>query len=134
MDWLKLIAFNKDGLKFIIVEDLPNIGFYLYIYKDDKNIRDELQDTLQICKMSAFEDWGVPYNAWKELNWIKLLAFNKDGLKLIIEEDLPHIGFYLYIYKNDECIRDERQDTIKICKKRAFEEWGVPYNEWKPVK
>jgi hypothetical protein len=51
---------------FSIEESLPEIGFYLYVFKDGRCIRDDLQDTLQACKEIALEMYGVPMDAWSE--------------------------------------------------------------------
>ena len=39
----------------------------MYIFKGENEIRNELQDDLETCKRIAFEDYGVPYNCWKEI-------------------------------------------------------------------
>jgi hypothetical protein len=56
-----------NGKKFIIEEDNPEVGFYLYVYEDEKCIRDYLQNTLEIAKRCAFEDYLVPLNIWREI-------------------------------------------------------------------
>ena len=40
----------------------------------------------------------------------------------------------MYIYKSGEGFRDELQDSIGICKKRAHREYGVPFDAWEEVK
>lgn len=45
----------------------PFAGFYLYVYQKDKCIYDHLQDTLEIASESAWEDYGVPKNSWKQV-------------------------------------------------------------------
>ena len=45
----------------------PSVGFYLYVFEGDKCIRDHLQDTLEIAMEYAWEDYGVPKNAWKKV-------------------------------------------------------------------
>ena len=49
----------------------------------------------------------------------------------IIEEDFPEVGSYFYVYEDGKCIKDELQEGIGICKKVAFESYGVPYNRWR---
>ena len=61
---------------------------------------------------------------------MKLLEAEHNKKKFIIEEDLPGVGFYLYVYEDGKCTRDYLQDAISICKKVAFENYGVPYNRW----
>lgn len=46
----------------------PYVGFYLYVFEDNKCIRDYLQDTLDIAMECAFEDYGVPKNAWEKIS------------------------------------------------------------------
>ncbi|MDR3624156.1 MAG: hypothetical protein P4L16_03330 [Chlamydiales bacterium] len=45
----------------------PLVGFYLYVFEDDKCIRDYLQDTLELAMECAWEDFGVPKDAWKKV-------------------------------------------------------------------
>ena len=52
--------------KFRIEEDVREIGWYLYVYKDDKCIFDYLQNTLEICKSQAYEEFCVPLDSWEE--------------------------------------------------------------------
>ena len=56
------------------------------------------------------------------------------GKEYVIEEDLPEIGVYLYIYDNGRCIYDYLQNSIEICKKIAYEKYGVPLDSWISVK
>ncbi|MBS0626064.1 MAG: hypothetical protein JSS32_08450 [Verrucomicrobia bacterium] len=44
----------------------PVFGFYLYLYEGDKCIRDYLQDRLELAIECAWEDFGVPKDAWKK--------------------------------------------------------------------
>jgi hypothetical protein len=64
--FLKLEA-EHNGVKCIIKEDLPEVGWYMYVYRKDKDNRDELQNTLTICKEQALKDYGIPMDAWKEV-------------------------------------------------------------------
>ena len=52
---------------FLIKEDRPEVGVYMYIEKAGKGYRDELQDSIAICKELAYEDYGVPLDAWEEI-------------------------------------------------------------------
>lgn len=68
---------HPDKLCFII-EDGGNVGFYLYVYESmdlfnedihdaaycSRHQQDHLQDTLEIAKEQALEDFGVPLNSW----------------------------------------------------------------------
>jgi hypothetical protein len=51
---------------FEIKED-PAVGFYLYVFEGDKCIHDHLQDTFAAAVESAWEDYGVPKNSWKNM-------------------------------------------------------------------
>ena len=53
--------------EFIIEQDNTDIGWYLYVYKNGKCIKDHLQDDLDAIKAQAINDYGVPENAWSEL-------------------------------------------------------------------
>ena len=61
---IMLTAIHK-GNKFEIVQDKPEVGVYLYVYDDDRCIRDELQNDIETCVEIAFEDYGVPKAIWK---------------------------------------------------------------------
>lgn len=45
----------------------PLAGFYLYVFEGERCVRDHLQDTLEIATETAFEGYGVPRNAWREV-------------------------------------------------------------------
>ncbi len=59
-----------------------------------------------------------------------LTAIHKD-FSFKIEEDLPEVGAYLYIYQNDFCIKDYLQNDIDMCKAFAYEKYLVPLDAWK---
>jgi hypothetical protein len=59
---------NYKGLKFLIEEDYPNVGAYLYIYEGEKCIKDVLQDTIEMCKKVALEEYQVPIKTWRKIN------------------------------------------------------------------
>ena len=56
-----------EGKTFVAEQDLPNVGWHLYVYKDGKNTHDFLQDTKEIAMSQANDDFGVPLNIWVEL-------------------------------------------------------------------
>lgn len=61
---MKLIS-KYNNQTFEIVEDNPEVGFYLYVFDSNgKNTHDHLQDTLEITKKFAFEEFGVPLDSW----------------------------------------------------------------------
>ena len=45
----------------------------------------------------------------------------------------PSVGFYLYVFEGDNCIRDYLQDTLEIAMECALEDYGVSKNAWKKV-
>ena len=53
---------------FVIEEDLPEVGWYLYVYEGTKCTHDYLQDTKAIAMSQAEEDFGVPLAGWIEIN------------------------------------------------------------------
>jgi len=55
----------------------------------------------------------------------KLVSYS-NGKKFIIDEDLPEVGAYLYIYDGERCIYDCLQDSIAICKELALEKYNIP--------
>lgn len=59
----KLIA-KVDERIYVIEPDLPEVGAYLRIYENGKDIADHLQDSVQDCIDFAFEDFGVPTDRW----------------------------------------------------------------------
>lgn len=65
----------------------------------------------------------------KRLN-MKSLIGNFNNYTLKIEEDLPEVGAYLYVYKGSFCTHDFLQNNIEMCKKMAFEDYGVPFDIW----
>lgn len=57
---------QKDNLLFKIEEDLPDVGWYLFMYEDGKDIYDTLQDTLKDCQEFALEEFDVPLSSWEK--------------------------------------------------------------------
>lgn len=54
---------THNGHRFTIEED-STAGYYLYIFDGQRCTHDYLQDTLEIAKKFALEEFGVPDNAW----------------------------------------------------------------------
>lgn len=55
-----------NGLEFVIEEDNPVVGAYLYVYRDGNCIYDYLQNDIKMCVRFAFEDFDVPEDIWVE--------------------------------------------------------------------
>lgn len=60
---VELISSFEDKY-FLILEDLPEVGCYLYVYQNGQCIKDFLQDNIEQCKHIAFEDYGINYDSW----------------------------------------------------------------------
>lgn len=60
---------DANGLRFR-VEQWPE-GFYLFVFRGDETapFRDELQDSLDLVKAGAAEDYQVPLDSWREEEW-----------------------------------------------------------------
>lgn len=52
----------------------------------------------------------------------------------VIEEDLPEVGWNLYVYEEQHCIYDYLLGSAEICKEFALEKFGVPIDSWKVEK
>ncbi len=61
---LKKLEIVHDGRKFSIEEDYSEVGSYLYVFENDRCVRDFLQDDVETCKLIAFEEYGVPLDKW----------------------------------------------------------------------
>jgi hypothetical protein len=63
----RVIEAELNEYKFIIKEDKPEVGAYLFVYQNGVDIRDELQDDVEHCKRFALKHYNVPLDAWKEI-------------------------------------------------------------------
>lgn len=57
---------GNNGLRFEIVKDNPDIGYYLYVYDEERCIRDYLQNDEDTCKQVALEEYGVEPSSWTD--------------------------------------------------------------------
>ena len=62
----KKIEAKWKGNFFIIEEDFPEVGAYLYVLKEGLCVADYLQDDIETCKSQALDDYGVPFDSWEE--------------------------------------------------------------------
>lgn len=53
--------------QYIIEEDLPEIGAYLYCYKSGECISDYLQNSIEDCKDFAQQEFGIAISSWNEI-------------------------------------------------------------------
>jgi len=65
---LKILEAQYDGKVFRIEEDLPEVGYYFYVYEDGKCIFDYLQENCDQCKEQARKLFEVPLNCWRQIN------------------------------------------------------------------
>jgi hypothetical protein len=56
-----------------------------------------------------------------------------DGKLFRIEEDLPEVGAYLYVYENGKSVCDYLQNSNKDCIDFALEQFGVPVDSWREM-
>lgn len=76
----KLIA--QSGRRTYIIEpNLPEVGVYLWIYEEGRDIADYLQNTAQDCIDFAFEEYGVPKESWEEGSPIAVMLLTGDQLE-----------------------------------------------------
>ncbi len=60
----KILEIEYNGLLFKIEEDYPEVGVYLYVYKNGKCVSDYLQNDIHTCKEIALEKYQVPLEKW----------------------------------------------------------------------
>ena len=54
-------------LRLEIVEDHPDVGFYLNLYDGNRCIADHLQNDEEACKRFAYEEYGVEPTLWQDV-------------------------------------------------------------------
>ncbi len=64
MEYIELKA-KQGKYEFLIKQDLPDIGWYLYVFENEVSLFDTLQDDLDTLKDIAFEDFNCPRDIWK---------------------------------------------------------------------
>ena len=64
---LKQFRAKRGEYTFLIEEDFLEPGAYMYICKAGKGFKDELQNSINICKEIALKEYGVPLNAWEKV-------------------------------------------------------------------
>ena len=88
----------------------------------------KLNHTMQWCGSGGNRD--AKHHLKIKTSEMRLVAkYNNQTFEIV--EDKPGIGFYLYVYDNqNKCIKDYLQATEQIIKEFAFEEFGIPLNSW----
>ena len=66
MKWNASSSISKNLLFEIDCDEL--VGFYLYIFDNNKCTHDYLQDTLEIAKEFAWKKYGIPKNDWMKVD------------------------------------------------------------------
>ena len=61
---MKIAEYNR--LRFEIVKDNSDVGYYLYVYDEDRCIADFLQNDEDTCKQVALEEYGVEPSSWRD--------------------------------------------------------------------
>jgi len=61
---MKIAEYNR--LRFEIVKDNSDVGYYLYVYDEDRCIADYLQNDEDTCKQVALEEYGVEPSSWRD--------------------------------------------------------------------
>lgn len=61
-----MLRAEHNGYEFVIEQDKPEVGVYMYVFIEGQCVRDELQNDLGTCIRIALEDYGVPTVAWSE--------------------------------------------------------------------
>ena len=59
-----MLVATHDNRVFQIEEDAPEVGVYLYVFEGDRCTHDYLQNSIELCKEFAFEDFNVPMDSW----------------------------------------------------------------------
>lgn len=66
------------------------------------------------------------------MEWLAKLDFLKPKYFKIQEH--PSVGFYLFVFENDERISYHLHDSFEIAIESAFEDYCVPKNAWEKLK
>jgi hypothetical protein len=61
---VKLIAQIPKGQRRFVIEHDKSVGYYLYVFEDERCVYDYLQDTLEIAREQASRQFNVPKDAW----------------------------------------------------------------------
>lgn len=59
-----------------------------------------------------------------------MLYAKYDRYVIKIVPDKPEVGVYLYVFENGNCIRDELQNDVAVCKEIAKEDYGILDSDW----
>ena len=61
--------------------------------------------------------------------------FKRSNRRFLIEEDLPEVGWYLYVFdESGKCVADQLQDSIDIIMEIAKDNYNIPKESWRLIK
>jgi len=101
---MNLVA-EHNGILARIREDLPDIGWYLYVTLPSGESRDYLQDTKEIAISQAAEDYGIPASAWQATDEIHVYLRN-EGTDVWRPVDAIRLGEGLFKIPGDTRLPD----------------------------
>jgi hypothetical protein len=61
---MRLEAATRDGTKRFVIEREEPLGWYLYVFEDNRCVMDYLQDTLEQAQEQAHEQFGMARESW----------------------------------------------------------------------
>jgi len=103
---MNLVA-EYNGILARLREDLPDVGWYLYITLPSGESRDHLQDTKEIAITQAEEDYNIPPSAWQVTEVIHVYLLN-EGTDVWRPVDAVPMGDGIYrIPRNAQIPEDE---------------------------
>lgn len=91
-----------------IREDLPSVGWYLYVTLPSGDSRDHLQDTKENAISQAEEDYGIPASAWQMTDEIHVYLRN-EGTDVWRPVDAISFGDGHYKIPDDVCMPDDEE-------------------------
>jgi hypothetical protein len=102
---MTLVA-EHQGTTARIVQDRPDVGWYLHISLPSGESRDHLQDTKEIAVSQAEEDYGIPSSAWQITKEIHIYLKN-EGTNVWRPVDAIRLDEDLYKIPDDTLVPDD---------------------------
>jgi hypothetical protein len=102
---MTLIA-EHQGTTGRIVQDRPDVGWYLYISLPTGQSRDHLQDTKEIAVSQAEEEYGIPSSAWLITEQIHIYL-KDEGVNVWRPVDAIRLDDDLYKIPDDTLVPDD---------------------------
>jgi hypothetical protein len=62
----RILLADAGSRHFQIVEDIPEVSWYLYVFENNECIADHCQNDLETAMDQANRLYQVPHTAWKE--------------------------------------------------------------------